>query len=68
MASNIFQSNNQFIIRFPESVAEEIHSYFDSKTDHLSFEIAPDHASTTHSPRICFKVFVNNQEYKASVV
>lgn len=66
--SNIFESNNQMIIRFPEEIADQLHEYFENggEEPELTLEVDP-HRSDTVS-RIALQVGVNGEKYKATVM
>ena len=68
--SRIFETQNQFVIRFPEDVAFQLNAYFDNPdgpAPELELDLDRDRFQTA-SPRIALKVGVNGEEYKASVM
>ena len=68
MSANIFDTNNQFIVRFPENVADVLHEYFSHGSPSVEVTLERDPQPGNKSSRICLIVGVNDQKYKATVV
>jgi TATA-binding protein-associated factor Taf7 len=68
--SRIFENQNQFVIRFPEHLAEQINAYFEDpdNNDMPEIELDMDRERRDHSNRIALKVGLNGEEYKATVM
>ena len=69
--SRIFENQNQFVIRFPEHLAEEINNYFDNpdQYDMPNIEMELDkERQKDHSGRVALKVGLNGEGYKATVM
>ena len=67
--SNIFEHNNQIVIRFPEDIAEQLHEYFDNGgEDAPEVTIESDPSRSDVVPRIALQVGVNGEKYKATVM
>jgi TATA-binding protein-associated factor Taf7 len=68
--SRIFESQNQFVIRFPESVASLIEEYLDNPdgVEMPVVELELDRERKDVSQRIALKVAVNDEKFKATVM
>ena len=66
--SNIFDFQNQMVIRFPEEIAEQLHEYFENGGDEPEVTIQTDYSRSDINPRIALEVGINDEKYKATVV
>lgn len=65
--SNIFNEQNQMIIRFPEEIADLLNQYFEKGGDEPEVTIEAEKRSEEH-PRISLQVGINGDTFKATVV
>lgn len=68
MAANIFNQHNQFIIRFPESIADRVHEYFDNGDQEIQISLQQDPHPQKKSSRISLITTIDEKQYKASVI
>lgn len=68
--SRIFETQNQFVIRFPEHIANMLDEYFDNPdaVEMPVVDLELDRERKDVSQRIGLKVSVNDEKYKATVM
>jgi TATA-binding protein-associated factor Taf7 len=66
--SNVFDKHNQFIIRFPEDVADAINEYFENGEEGVEITLQADPEPKNTTKRVSLKVTVDEKTYDASVV